>query len=91
MIRVAIFEDNREIREFLAETVRFSEELFLVGAYPNTKEVLQNIKKDKPDVVLMDINLGDERMDGLRAMRLIKQNAKYKRVKIIALISNYFM
>jgi two-component system, NarL family, response regulator LiaR len=57
MIRVSIFEDNTEIREFLAETVSLSEELFLVGAYPNANEVLRNIKKDKPDVVLMDIQL----------------------------------
>ena len=29
----------------------------MVGAYPNANEVLRNIKKDKPDVVLMDIDM----------------------------------
>ena len=84
MIRVAIFEDNREIREFLAETVRFSEELFLVGAYPNAKEVLQNIKKDKPDVVLMDIQMPG--ISGIEALRLIKAQNR----EILVLIQTVF-
>jgi DNA-binding NarL/FixJ family response regulator len=70
MIRVCIFEDNTEIREFLSETVSLSEELFLVGAYPNANDVLRVIKKDKPDVVLMDIQMPG--ISGIEALKLIK-------------------
>jgi DNA-binding NarL/FixJ family response regulator len=70
MIRVCIFEDNTEIREFLSETVSLSEELFLVGAYPNANDVLRIIKKDKPDVVLMDIQMPG--ISGIEALKLIK-------------------
>ena len=36
------------------------------------------------DIVLMDINLGDERMDGIRTMRIIKHNRKHRYVKVFA-------
>lgn len=70
MIRVSIFEDNHEIREFLSETIRLSEELFLIGAYPNANDVLKIIKKDKPDVVLMDIQMPG--ISGIEALEKIK-------------------
>jgi two-component system, NarL family, response regulator LiaR len=70
MIRVSIFEDNSEIRELLAETIEISEELFLVGAYPNANDVVRNIKKDKPDVVLMDIQMPG--ISGIEALEKIK-------------------
>ena len=72
--RVCIFEDNTEIREFLSETVSLSEELFLVGAYPNANDVLRIIKKDKPDVVLMDIQMPG--ISGIEALKLIKVTTK---------------
>jgi two-component system, NarL family, response regulator LiaR len=70
MIRVSIFEDNTEIREFLSETISLSEELFLVGAYPNANDVLKIVKKDKPDVVLMDIQMPG--ISGIEALEKIK-------------------
>ncbi|MCU0326897.1 MAG: response regulator transcription factor [Spirosomaceae bacterium] len=70
MIRVAIFEDQSYIREFLSEIVRSSEELYFVGAFPNANAVESIIKKHKIDVVLMDIQMPG--ISGIEAVRLIK-------------------
>ncbi len=71
MIKVAIFEDQSEIRELLSVAVESSDELLLTGAYPNAIDALKIIKKDKPDVVLMDIQMPG--VSGIEATRQIKQ------------------
>lgn len=71
MIKVAIFEDQSDIRELLSVAVESSEELSLTGVYPNATDALKIIKKDKPDVVLMDIQMPG--VSGIEATRQIKQ------------------
>lgn len=71
MIKVAIFEDQSDIRDLLSVAVESSDELSLTGAYPNATDALKIIKKDKPDVVLMDIQMPG--ISGIEATRLIKQ------------------
>jgi two-component system, NarL family, response regulator LiaR len=71
MIKVVIFEDIADIREFLSETIRSSDELQLVGAYPNALEVVEIIKHKNPDVVLMDLQMPG--ITGIEAIRLVKE------------------
>lgn len=71
MIKVAIFEDQSDIRELLSVAVESSDELSLKGAYPNAIDALKIIKKDRPDVVLMDIQMPG--ISGIEATRQIKQ------------------
>lgn len=84
MIRVAIFEDQNNIREFLSEIVRSSEDLCLVGAYPNANDIENIIKKNTIDVVLMDIQMPG--ISGIEAVRLIKNS----KPEIQALIQTVF-
>lgn len=78
MIRVSVYEDVSEIRELLVETIRGSQDLLFINAYPNAKEVLENVRKDKPNVVLMDIQMPG--ISGIEAVMLIKE--KYPEVEI---------
>lgn len=61
-----------------------TEQIAIVGVYANAQETLTHIKKDAPDILLLDINLPD--MNGIELCRQLK--ATYTELKIIA-ISNF--
>lgn len=79
MIKVAIFEDNRSLREGLAAMIGGTPGFLSVGAFPNCNNLLKNIEQAKPDVVLMDIGLPG--IDGIEAVRMIKE--EYPEIKIL--------
>lgn len=57
MIKVAIVEDDSRFRESMSILLGGVEGFRFVGAFPNAEIALQEIPKDWPDVLLMDINL----------------------------------
>ncbi|HYV92898.1 MAG TPA: response regulator [Chitinophagales bacterium] len=56
-IRVSIFEDNKNLRDSLFQLINGSSGFICVGAFPNCNELLDDIRKSKPDVALMDIEM----------------------------------
>ena len=70
MINVAIVEDEDEVREGLAVLINGSEGFRCVQTYSSAEKALAEILKNKPDVVLMDINLPG--MSGIECMRQLK-------------------
>lgn len=79
MIRVAIFEDNRSLREGLAALIGGTNGFECVGSYPNCNNLLKNISLARPDVVLMDIELPG--INGIEAVAMIKE--EYPEIKIL--------
>ncbi|HZT22203.1 MAG TPA: response regulator transcription factor [Verrucomicrobiae bacterium] len=69
-IAIAIVEDQREMRESLVEWLGHAPGLRCVGAYANAEEALREIPVQKPDVVLMDINLGG--LSGIECVARLK-------------------
>jgi DNA-binding NarL/FixJ family response regulator len=78
-IRVAIFEDNRNLRESLFNLLETSEQFTCVGAFAHCERVVENLEETQPDVVLMDIELPV--VSGIEAVRLIRE--KFPDVKIL--------
>jgi len=78
-IRVAIFEDNRSLRESLFRLLKSSEGFTCAGAFAHCERVVENIEETQPDVILMDIELPV--VSGIEAVRLIR--VKYPDVKIL--------
>jgi DNA-binding NarL/FixJ family response regulator len=74
MTRVLLFEDNKNFRESLSLFLASSENIWLIGAYPDAKDSVAIVKKTDPDVVLMDISM--PHMTGIEAMILLKKQKR---------------
>jgi DNA-binding NarL/FixJ family response regulator len=70
MIRICVFDDNVDLLEGLQILIQDTEDLFLAGAYSNARQVVAMVAKDRPDVVIMDIEMPG--VSGIEAVRLIK-------------------
>jgi DNA-binding NarL/FixJ family response regulator len=70
MISVSIVDDEKELRQSIATFINGSPGFRCVSAYGSAESALQGLPTDKPDVVLMDINLG--RMNGIACVQQLK-------------------
>jgi DNA-binding NarL/FixJ family response regulator len=70
-ITVSIVEDNDQLRATLAQVIQRAKGFQCVSHYPNAEAALEGLSKDRPQVVLMDINLPG--MNGVECVRLLKQ------------------
>lgn len=70
-INVSIVEDDNGIRESLEILINGSEGFKCLNTYKNAESALINIPKEKPDVILMDINLPGA--TGIECVRKLKE------------------
>ena len=69
-IKVAIIEDQRKFREYLAALIDGSPGFRCSGSYRSMEEALDRIIAQQHDVVLVDIGLPG--MDGIEGIRILK-------------------
>jgi DNA-binding NarL/FixJ family response regulator len=70
-IKVAIVEDHREFRDFLAALIRGTEGFRCTGIYSSMETALPALGADVPDVLLVDIGLPG--MSGTEGIRILKE------------------
>ena len=78
-IQVAIFEDNILLRESLFQLINGTNGFICVGAFPNCKDIVHDISKSSPQVVLMDIQMPG--ISGIQGVKIIHE--KFPEIKII--------
>jgi DNA-binding NarL/FixJ family response regulator len=71
MIRVAVFDDNKDRLDSLRILIDSTEGLSCAGIFPNCITVIEDISESTPDVVLMDIDMPV--INGIEAVRLIRE------------------
>ncbi len=82
--KIAITDDHVMVAKGIASMLADTKEIEVVSTYQTGNQTLEHINKDKPDILLLDINLTD--INGIDLCKtLLKSN---KELKIIA-ITNY--
>src|SRR5271154_537671 len=70
MISISIVDDKKERRQSITTFVNGSPGFKCVSAYGSAEAAIKGLAADKPDVVLMDINLGG--MNGIECVERLK-------------------
>ena len=81
VIKVAIVEDQRQIREGLALLIGGTEGFCCAGSFGSMEEALHRLGSRSPDVVLVDIGLPG--ISGIEGIRLLKE--RHSKVLFLAL------
>ena len=81
MAKILIAEDERDIRDLVAFTLRFAGHE--VVAASNGEEAVQMAPQANPDLILMDVRM--PRMTGYEACRAIKANPNLKDIPVVFL------
>jgi len=79
--KIAITDDHRMVLKGIASMLEDTQDIQVVGMYENAKETLDKINNDRPDVLLLDINLPD--INGIDLSKTLLKT--YPELKIIAL------
>src|SRR4051794_2911491 len=70
MIKVALFEDDKSLRESIQIILTGTPGFACVGAYPNANNLIKRLKDDQPDMVLMDIKMPG--ISGIEAVAILR-------------------
>ncbi len=79
--RIAIVDDNPEVREGLFHLINFSEGYTVVGMFHNCLNIVNDIENVLPDLVLMDIDM--PQVSGIEATALLKR--RFSKLPIVML------
>jgi DNA-binding NarL/FixJ family response regulator len=79
MIKVSVVEDNHTLRNSLQALFNRTPGMRCVSALPNLLNVVSDLARDEPDIVLMDIDLPD--ISGIEGVRTIRNN--FEKVQIM--------
>lgn len=79
--RVMIVEDDQEIRNSFTLIVNSSQKFTVINAYGNCEDAIDNLHRDKPEIVLMDVELPG--MNGIQGSKIIKDKSPHTDVVMV--------
>lgn len=78
-IRIAIFDDNKSIRESITMLLKTVPELEVAGSFSHVLDCVADVRSCQPDIILMDIEMPG--MTGIEAVKIIKK--EFPQVQIL--------
>jgi pilus assembly protein CpaE len=82
-IRVIVVDDIGETRQNITRMLKFESDIEVIGGARSGVEAMELCQQDKPDVVIMDINMPD--MDGITATEKIRRKFPFIQVIILSI------
>jgi DNA-binding NarL/FixJ family response regulator len=70
-IKILITDDHKLIRDGIAAMLADTDDVDVIGSVSSGEEAINEVRQDRPDVILMDIMMGG--MTGIEATRWIKE------------------
>lgn len=86
MIRVCIFDDNDSLRETLALVFDATDDLIVMGHYPHAMDAVEAVRRDQPDVILMDIDMPGR--TGIEAVKLIREQTARPKILMLTVFDD---
>src|SRR5215472_9176136 len=86
IITVSIVDDEADLREHIAGYLSATGNIRCISAYATGEEALEHLPNEKPDVILMDINLGD--MDGIECVRRLTAQTPSAQVMMLTVFED---
>jgi DNA-binding NarL/FixJ family response regulator len=81
VIRIAIADDQRVVREGLAMLIGLIDDIEVVGTADDGIEAVELARRERPDVILMDLRM--PRMEGAEATRLLREELPDTQVLVL--------
>ena len=78
-LRIAIFDDNKNIRESITLLLKTVPGFQVVGSFSHVLDCVDDVRESKPDIVLMDIEMPG--MTGIEAVKSIKK--EYPHIQVL--------
>jgi DNA-binding NarL/FixJ family response regulator len=81
IINVMLVDDHKMLREGIKQLLEFDSEIKVISSAQTGKECLSLLEENKPDIVLLDINLPDT--SGIKLIKDIKKRCKTIKVMML--------
>ncbi len=72
-IYVSIVEDIDRFRDIFQFIINGAEDMKCISAFNDCESAIANLLEDNPDIILMDIDLGAGKMNGIDAIKVLKE------------------
>lgn len=86
MIRILIYEDNSQLREVLSILLNGMPNYNLVGAYGNCTNIVDEVRRTMPDLILMDIDMPF--MSGVDGLKLLRKEGIQTKVLMLTVFDD---
>ncbi|GGA84798.1 response regulator transcription factor [Puia dinghuensis] len=86
MIRIAIIDDNQTLRESLEKLFAHTESMRCVASLGSLQNVVHEMRKARPDIIIMDIGLPD--ISGIEGVRTVKNNFESIQIMMLTVFEN---
>ncbi len=82
-VRVLIADDHAMVRQGLTTIIELEEDMFVVAQASNGEEAINLARKERPDVILMDINMPG--INGIQAIKTLKEEDSNYKIIVLTL------